>query len=179
MKNLSNLIDKNKLYAIYSNVNDSSKFDVGFVLAHDKEWILYELVSPEGNHDGYRIIKSEAIIRLMEDTLYLKRLKGIMDSKQFVRRPILISPDNLFMSVLGYIKSNQIICTAEMLGYGDYVESGLIMNLDDKLFKMEVVSDFGEKDGYMFVDMEDITSISFESCDEFKLSIAAKLRNIK
>ena len=105
MKNLSNLIDKNKLYAIYSNVNDSSKFDVGFVLAHDKEWILYELVSPEGNHDGYRIIKSEAIIRLMEDTLYLKRLKGIMESKQFVRRPILISPDNLFMSV--WVISNQ------------------------------------------------------------------------
>ena len=119
MKNLSNLIDKNKLYEIYSNVNDSCKFDVGFVLVHDKEWILYELVSPEGNHDGYRIIKSEAIIRLRENTLYLKRLKGIMESKLFVRKPILVSPDNLFMSVLSYIKDKNISpCLTTELAHG-------------------------------------------------------------
>lgn len=170
MDTLKNIVEKDTLYEIYLD-GSGRKFDVGYVLAFDEEWALVELISPEGVHDGYRLIFIDAIVMLQYGTQYLERLADLMAAKRTERKPLQFSSSQLLGSVMDFIYGNRFVCAVELIGERSMTERGFIEKTGIDTFRLELVDNYGKPDGHMIAEYNDISSITFNSSAELNLAI--------
>ncbi len=170
MESLKNITEKDILYEFYFD-GSGRKFDVGYVLASDEEWALIELISPDGGHEGYRLVFSDEIVMLQYGTQYLEKLADLMAAKHTERKPIKFGESGLFGAVMDFVTANRFVCTVELAGERAFTEHGFIEKIGIDTFRMQLIDEYGKPDGHMTAELADVSAVTFNSSEERNLAL--------
>ena len=83
LKELSRLANKVSLYT-NTNINDTSHFLYGIILAVDENKIAVQLISPDGENDGIVAFDTEEVFRIELDGQYAEKMKKLSSNIQRV-----------------------------------------------------------------------------------------------
>ena len=81
LKELSRLANK---VSLYTNINDTSHFLYGIILAVDENKIAVQLISPDGENDGIVAFDTEEVFRIELDGQYAEKMKKLSSNIQRV-----------------------------------------------------------------------------------------------
>lgn len=170
MESLKNIVDGDTLYEFYFD-GSGRRFDVGYILYSDEEWALIELISPEGGHEGYRLVFADEIVMLQYGTQYLEKLADLMAARHTERKPLEFSGSGLFGSVMDFVMTNRFVCTVELAGERAFTEHGFIEKIGIDTFRMELIDEYGKPDGHMVAELADVSAVTFNSSEERNLAL--------
>lgn len=162
--------ESGKLVEVYMDEHDTSKFDVGFILAHDDDFFLMLAVTKYGRLDGYLLQEVDAIVRVSSDTAYLKRIATLMRYYN-EKQERLTAGDSLAYDVLEYCRINNRIASIDILGSGYADALGYVEELDGERCIVRQVTEDGKSDGTTSILLNDISYISCCSNIEVMLEI--------
>lgn len=169
------------LVAIFSNVEDCSRFNAGFIVAVDKEHYLLASVSPQGEPDGFLLRPVDGVWMLKSGGPDLKRLQCLFDDCGDDRS---VSQDEIALSQDRTIIDNVISmlhdmhCIA-MLGVDVSAEllCGYIEYFDTDMIRMNTVHpSFVYEDGTASIPVRNIDILEWGSlqCKEVARLLARK-----
>ena len=159
------------LCAIYTDVNDTDKFMVGYVLDCIDEAVFMRLVDPYGHYDGICWILLEKIYRVETETQYLAALVKLIE--YYKESKLSCKSVYTFDEIVKAIKDNHRICSIELCESDDYDITGYIANVTDSTIEIDEVTKYGVIDGHTVVAIDTISSIGFDATDTVKLEILA------
>lgn len=169
-KLLNDLKEQKELCEIYS-YGDFDALSVGVILAFNDKWCLYACVKTDGNFDGYCLEQTESIIRVSRNTIYLDKIKKLIDKENAVFKVFdLPQSEELFASVMAYIKESKKIFAVKLFDDSDCLIRGYLHDVTDGLMTVRAITDYGEYDGLDTVRISDVTGIYFDSENEEILS---------
>ncbi|MDD2269061.1 MAG: hypothetical protein PHY15_05860 [Eubacteriales bacterium] len=174
---LKMLCEEGKYASIYTNTQDTSKFHYGKVLAVNDSEVLIYMISPNGTFDGVILEPLKAVLRIEIDGQYDAKMKKLFSSELMVAFNEKLDSLNLKRSLLQIAQKTNKIVSLELIysGFDDVV--GFIKALHDEICEIQVVDEYGFKDGQSFVKLDDITKICYASEDEERILKLYKLSN--
>lgn len=167
---LSRYRDSNTLVEVYTNERDTSKFDVGFILASDDEYFIMLTVTKFGRLDGFVLQEVDSIVRVSADTVYLKKIATLMRFYSEKREKIPAEQYPVY-DLLEYCRANNRIASIDLLGSEFSDAKGYIEELDYDKCIVRQVSDDGKSDGATSILLKDISYISCCSNSEIMMEI--------
>ncbi len=172
MKKLKECCGGDYLCAVYADVEHTSKFVVGYVLANDSDMTIIQLVDPYGKYDGIACILTDKIFCVDTDTKYLRAIKKLVDYNKedcnYVKKWY------KYADVLFDIHQSKRICEIELCESGCDDVSGFIVDINATEIEVLCVSEYGDKEGKSLIRRDTISEISYDSLDTKKLEILAK-----
>jgi hypothetical protein len=167
---LQKLMESAKLVEVYTNENDTSKFDVGFIVACDDEYFIMLTVTKFGRLDGFVLQEVDSIVRISEDTVYLRKIATLMRYYNEKREKITVDQYPVY-DLLEYCRANNRIASIDLLGSEYSDAKGYIEELDYDKCVVRQVSEEGKNDGATSIILKDISFISCCSNIEIMLEI--------
>lgn len=173
------LIDKlstDKTAAIYTNSEDTDLFLVGKILAVTDELTAISMVSPYGRYDGIRVLRSELIFEIEEESEYLKMLQLLYSDASSSADSNIFTSDSPYLDLLRHALKEQKIISVELLESGSYNAIGFVKEIDDDVVTIQVVDSYGREDGIVHFSVNDITELQYNSEDEQRTNAYWQLR---
>ncbi len=176
--------EKQVLCEFYLDPDDLSKFCVGYIVDYDKENCLIACLDSYGNKDGFFCFKVEDLIKIQTDTQYLICLTKILsynnDKEYFAQKIDFKGVNKPFINrVFDYIQKEKKVASFELVENGLKDFYGFISEISDDTLVIQQISCYGCLDGFVQVDAETITNITFNSQDEQKIEILYSLESKK
>lgn len=155
------------LIAVYSRVDQPTKFDVGYVIDFSEEWLLLLAVDEYGKYDGYCIRCLENIFRIEMHSQYLSSIPIRDDVKQeIIVGGVCIKT---IYDILLKLKESHVLFSAELFNDSENHTCGYINDVYNDLLIVDEVDSYGHKDGNAVFEPDNITSIWFDSQELKKL----------
>ena len=172
--------EKQELCEFYSNPNDLSKFCVGYIVDYDKNYCLIACLDPYGNKDGFCCFRTDDIIKIQTGTQYLRSLEKLLKyykDENYYNQQLNFrdSGNSLLKDVYCFIKKENKISSFEVLESNLCDFCGIISEISDDVLIIQIITDHGYTDGTVQIDIDAISSVTFDSCDEQKISILYSL----
>ena len=152
-----------KYVSIYLASSNDSKFIYGRIICVNEEHAAIYMLALDGGYDGILVRKTEDIIRIEIGGFYAKKMEKLYADHDLKPELYLLDENNIAESLLLKAqKESKIICL-EILdsGYEDVV--GYVENIYNGLCTINRIDEYGAEDGNVFVEIKNITQISFES----------------
>lgn len=153
--------DRELAVAIYTEGDDYQSFEVGFVEHADASETVLLCVTPKGEPDGRRVLRTQEIVRVDSDNAYVRKLTLLYQYRDMVFdkdfRPVPIKTGSDLISQLRHaFESNTIV---NLVDTNDYGPSGFIRNLGEDYVELERISPNGEPDGLSTMLISSITKV--------------------
>lgn len=167
---IKEIMNLHKLCGIYTNVEATNKFAVGYILRADEKYFIMECIDQYGYSDGYWCKLIENIVEIELDSEYLSSILKLIALNKQEKYPELDFNEDLLVNLIKYAMENDKICTFQICnsGYDDAV--GLIKRLNTDYVEVNAVDRFGKFDGIQILSLKSISHMSCDSCDEIKIS---------
>lgn len=163
-KLLKKMRDTRELVAVYYKSTNGAC--TGFVRELDDEFMLLELISPNGRADGFTIVRLDEILKMDARTSYLRNLSRVYAYYGDPPQPIKLKDKDLLLAFLDYASKNGWLTTMT-LGFETIEKiSGFIVGRDWNALTVRLVGENGEDDGFTRFEYEDLVSAS--ACTEFE-----------
>lgn len=172
-KTLKELMKDKALCEIYTDIDDTSKFAVGYIIACDGGYTVVKMYDPHGHYDGICCFLTDIIYNVATKTEYLCALSKLIDYYK-EESCYTFETVNDINKILSLIKSEKRICEIELCESGNNDISGYIDAFNDNTLKICKIGDYGQNDGTVIVCRETISSIAFDTTDTVKLEILRK-----
>lgn len=160
-KILTELCSSKKLASFYTNYREMNKFTFGRILQVNENEIAIQSLSPDGDDDGITVMNIENIFRVETDSDYSKKMSTLCSDKTLVKYNIAADRDNILNSVLSYVLSEKQVAAIELINSGNDDIVGFVESISNGECKVRQVNDYGFEDGFSYVDIKDITMMSF------------------
>lgn len=171
-KKLQNLCKKRDLCEIYSNVDDTSKFMVGYILSCNDNDIVLWLIDQYGHFDGICWLIMDEIYKIKTETKYLKACQKLIEYNN--EQNVFDINESSLKDMLKFAYDNKRICEIELSESDQVNDSGYIAEiLSDKII-IKSVDEYGEFNGESIIDIDMISCLIFDSQDMCKLEILNK-----
>ena len=160
------------LYEIYFDDNDSTDdFDVGFFVAKDEGYVVFQCVGRDGFVGGLLLAKIENIWNLQSDTIYCQSLNKLIKYHGTKFEKISFKAKNLKKEFLALAQETRAITGIELRDSGSTDLFGFVENVsDDFVITLEVSND-GYADGNGQCRFNDITKIHMNATRHRKYKI--------
>lgn len=150
--------EERTLVEVYTNAQDTTRFDVGYILAFDDDFFIMLTLSKYGRLDGFYLYKTENIIRICVNSKYLKKMTSLM--RFYNEKQDIINIDKyLVYDLLDYCRINNRIVSVEILDSGNIDTRGYIEELDVDKCCIRQISEYGENNGVTSILLKDISEI--------------------
>ena len=160
--------DSRELVAVYYKSTNGTY--TGFVRELDDEFILFELVSPNGRADGFTLVRLDEILIIDARTSYLRNLAKVYAYYGDPPQPIKLKGKDLLLAFLDWACKNAWL-SSMTLGFETIEKiSGFIIGRDWNALTVRLVGENGEDDGFTRFEYEDLVSVS--ACTEFEKYLA-------
>ncbi len=161
LEDLKNYMKCKELVEVYYDDRNTQNFVVGFIMQVDTEHCMLQLITPEGNQDGYLLIGTDEIFSIVSKSRYLEKIMILLMNKKDATE-ITFHPKgkNLLESFLDYIYENKYVTRIYLLGSQEFDFQGIILDNTSTKCKIELITDYGEKDGVCTILTNTITRIS-------------------
>lgn len=171
-------IDNNSLYEFYTDVENTDKFSVGYIVDIDEQYIVIEEIDPYGNNDGWSCFYLDDIIRYQVKSRYLDDLSKLCKYNGTQRKNLeLFSSSNLLYSIFNNLVLSGRICIIELCD--SYLQDvvGRIKGVDTKneQVNVELVNSYGDIDGETIIDVAKISHLSYDNSDTKKIEILQRI----
>ncbi|MCL2062247.1 MAG: hypothetical protein FWH03_06465 [Firmicutes bacterium] len=155
---------KNLLYEIYLNDNDSSDLiDIGFFIAQDDEYAVFQCVSHDGLAGGFLLIKIETIWNLQSNTVTCQGLQKLIKYHKTTFENLSFKTKNLKKEFLTLAKDTRGIVGIELRDSDSIDLFGFIESIsDDYVTTLEITTD-GYPDGNGQCRFFEITKVSMNA----------------
>lgn len=167
---LNEICEQKKNVAIYTNIHNTSKFIFGRILAVNEDDIVIDMISPDGKFDGILATKIDKIYRIELDGQYAEKMKKLCPKDRSYSE-IIFETNDLKYDLLSYAFESKGVLSIELIDSENYDIVGFVDELSDKQCKIKQVDEYGFKDGYSYIDIADITEISYNSLDEQRILV--------
>lgn len=166
---LKRLCETKEAVSIYSNYDDTSKFIFGYVLAVNDTDIAIQLISPNGDDDGFTVMSVDNILRIEENCQYTKKMKILSSDKKIPTYDFKLCEDDIMKSAVLYALNNNDVLSVELVdsGYDDIV--GFVDYADGGVCKINQIDEYGFDDGFSLIEFKNITQITVMSSDEQRI----------
>ena len=172
LKKLKKICANKKLCEIYHNVDDTSKFMVGYVLAcNDNDAVLW-LIDRYGHFDGISWILNGEIYRINTNTEYLKACHRLLEYNGL--EVMYTFSESSLEDIIKRVHSGGRICELELCASDNTDVSGYITAVSKTSISLKVVNEYGEYDGDNVIDKSSISILTLDSTDTCKLEILNK-----
>ncbi|MDE6200501.1 MAG: hypothetical protein K2M47_01285 [Clostridiales bacterium] len=170
---LKELMKDKALCEIYTDIDDTSKFAVGYIIACDSDYTIVEMYDSHGHYDGIACFLTDTIFNVATKTEYLVALTKLID---YYKEKSSYSVESVadINKILSVIKSEKRICEIELCESGNSDISGYIDTFNDDVINVCKIGDYGQNDGTAVVSRHTISFVEFDSTDTVKLEILCK-----
>ena len=160
--------------SIYANSQELSKFFFGKIISCNEEHIIISSFSPEGEYDGLILLEIACICKTESFNKYSEKMTKLINYKKSKHDNHNFNGD-LKLELMKYSLQNKYIVSIELLNssYDDAI--GFIYSINENYLTISCVDEFGNENGYVDIQSEDITRIRCNSIDEQTLKILYEL----
>ena len=162
LEELQRLKDEGKLVSIFSDVNDSNNFSVGYVAGINDSHFILASITPTGEYDGFLLKEATSIYMVSTDSRYIDKLSTLIDINK-TKFDAFFGCDDLVQQLLTYAKRTATIVSVELINSGGVDCSGFVEFFNNNICKIQEINEFGEPDGMSTISVSEITKIS---CDD-------------
>lgn len=169
---IKEFINKDKVYSVYRNDNNPYCHFTGYTQIVDDEMLIYH-ISPYGEYDGFALIKTEDIIRLDCDSEYEECIEKLFQKANQKHHSFDVDNDSaLFFMLCNYAQEN--ICIVTLENYGASI-SGFIEKYTDNEIWIDVVNEYGKRDGKTVIRIDEISAVFVDTQYEMKLKTLSNI----
>lgn len=165
---LSNYLGKECLVSLFTNKEQTDSFALGFVVAIDDDNVLLAHVNTSGDYDGFKIKNLNSIIMIETDTLYQSSMYSLYQLSDRKHDKIELVNNDAMKSLLLYAKQKQLVVAIQLLE-SDYCNvQGFVYDFSetDNIVTINNVDRYGVKDGFSYINIDDVSKVMCDSEDE-------------
>lgn len=160
------ILEKSKnekiLLAIYTNIEETNRFIVGYVKDYDKTMVYLKSIDTQGNFDGFIYCKMEDIYEIEYDDRYLRRFELLINNKDIFEKDSEINikhntEEDFTITLLQAAVDSGLIVTFD-INY-DYSITGYIEKFDNSSCIIREITDDGDEDGFNVIRLNDIERV--------------------
>lgn len=164
-------MEKNKMISIYTDLDDTERFSVGFLRGISENHVLIGAISSEGLYDGFYTQKLSRIYRVEDQTQYLDRIQKLYSIENQHHPEINAKEISSIYDLLYYALSNKLIVSIELLDSEINDSRGFVKTIDDYDILVDQIDYYGESDGLTVINLDDISEVTCDSVREQALKI--------
>lgn len=174
---LKRLCETREPVSIYANYANTSKFIFGYVLAVNEVDIAIQLISPNGDDDGFTVMNIDNILRIEEKCQYTEKMKILSSDKNIPVYDFKFCEDEIMESAVLYALNHNRILSVELVdsGFDDVV--GFVDYADGGVCKINQIDEYGFDDGFSLIEFKNITKVTVMSSDERRIKKLWEIRN--
>ncbi len=143
LEELRKMKRQKKLTSIYSEVDITNKFSVGYVVGVNEKHLILASVTPTGEYDGFLLKELDSIIKISTGGVYIdKLLKLIRINKTEFGGSF--EGDDLLLQLLVFAQKNHEIVSIELIDSDCADCIGFIESVEDGVCTIQEVNEFGQ-----------------------------------
>lgn len=169
------LTNRSKL-SIYFSSSESNSFCFGSVVFCNDEYFILSSYTPYGDDDGFMLRKIDQITRIEIDSKYNKKMISLIELAGTEHTNFSVNEDDIVEYLLKNAKSHHKVLSIEIFGSDD-LAIGCVYSLLYPLCEIKQINEYGEDDGNLIFNIDDISSIRFDSKDELMLEKLCSTNN--
>ena len=167
---LTQAVQRKELVAIYADADDLGAFAVGIIQSVGDMDFNFQVVSPEGEPDGYGARRIDEVVKIQQGSRYLRSVKFLAENRERLLSRVAATP--------AFPQSGE--CTVAELDtameHGEVVSlqlgpkadpgaevSGYVENVAEGFVQVRTLTNEGEDDGICTVRIDDIFRLSRSS----------------
>lgn len=158
----------NIIVSAYVNTDDWGQYSVGYVDLITDRHVRFRALSKYGEEAGFEVRLLSDIFKVEYDGKYENKIENLSKNQGKVFNeiyPSKISSGNLFRDALKQSLEDSIVI---VIWGNDSSDSlvGIVEKLDSDLVSVRLINEFGEDDGLSTIDIDEITSLDFNTQSE-------------
>lgn len=146
---------------IYNDADEPSKFKFGKIIAFDDSYTAIYEIAPNGFYDGVSVIMTDSITRIERGGQYSEKMRKLTSPESYEQFRYDISTEHIREDILNIAEKEQGIVRLEILESGIFDVIGIIERIEDGVVSVQLVDEYGYKDGNAEILFGDITTISY------------------
>jgi hypothetical protein len=153
--------EKGNTVAVYADSEDFQSYEVGFVDYVDKNEVVLLCLTPKGEPDGRRALRTEDISRLDTDNAYTRKLELLYQYRDTVfERDFANGPDDGARDLRSQLeRAREKGVMVHLVDSNDYGPSGFVTSVGDDYVEVQRIGSNGEPDGHSTVLMNGISKV--------------------
>lgn len=176
MRNVLESILKTKWAGIYTNIDETDKFNYGMVIAVGlDDFAIYE-ISPDGKYDGVVAKKISSVIKIETDSEYIREMLEKTPDSELRLFDMPSDAENVSFYLLESAMKTQKIVSIELADCGYFNAVGFVKNITETTVQILQVTNDGDEDGFAYVPIDIITEVSYFTEDEQKIQKCWQIR---
>ena len=146
---------------IYNDADEPSKFKFGKIRAFNDSYTAIYEIAPNGSYDGVSVIMTDSITRIERGGQYAEKMRKLTSPESYELFPHSISNEHIREDVLSIAAKEQGIVRLEILESGIFDVIGIIERIDGGVVSVQLVDEYGYKDGNTDILLGAITAIAY------------------
>ncbi len=158
-KKLSAYVGNDELISVYTNVDKSDLFTLGYLIEIDESNVLMNMVDRYGEEVGFCIINSDDIYNFEQDRMYSGKIEKLFKLKKQKRPYISNSESNLMANFLKHAFDNHLLIQVNEDDY--YI--GYVKDFSNQVLTTERFDSYGDEIGVSSLDMNNVNSLKCQT----------------
>ncbi|CAN5597355.1 hypothetical protein BH11ARM2_BH11ARM2_34680 [soil metagenome] len=159
---LNDAQDVGRAVAVYSDSEETSGYEVGFVGHVDGDHLTLNALTNRGEADGMRYYSLDEIVRVDTETSYIARLELLYEYRESVFNFEFAKGPRGSQDLRGQLLHAQEMGTViHLVDSGDVGPTGLVLSVGEDHVEIERLTSNGERDGRTVMLFEDIAKAHF------------------
>lgn len=173
---LQNSQNSQKKISVYFSSLESSGFCFGGIEFCDEKHFMLASYTPYGEDDGFILRKIEDVTKIETDSKYNKKMVMLIEMLDEKHAQLNVDCNNVVDELLENSKNNHRILS---IGLSDSEELvvGYIHSISYPLCEIKQINEYGEEDGILIFNINDIYSVRIGSKDELMLEMLYSAKN--
>lgn len=148
---------KNEIVCLYKDKNNTEKFFLGYIIAFNEAFLLFENIDEEGFVDGISVVRIEDIYLIETNNKYISNIMKKNPKKIDYRFE---KSNDILCDFLRYIIDEKKIVDIETNGSESVDLHGIVVDIIDDWIELEVYEN-NDMDGKSYCRLDTITMIGF------------------
>ena len=164
IKLMNKFIKNKQIISIYDDPNEMDTFYCGIITKSDNESILLKSIANDGSDSGFHLILIKDIYSVSYNGQYENNLKILYENQGKIFKESTINTEyseSLIKSVLEASLKKETIITLWLIEDSDIV--GIVEDINSTSVILNIINEFGKKDGSQIVEISSINRISYNS----------------
>lgn len=170
---LAESLNNKTLLSVYTNKEKPARFEFGFALAFENDFLLIASIAPFGHYDGFFVQKSNAIYRIERNSAYAHRVERLYKALAQQHPAVERTTGNPVTDLLCFAQSKNLVVSIELLDSGNTDVQGFVKEVQGFCVVIRQLDDDGRCDGESVIDLQDITYFSCDSDRGMALKLLA------
>lgn len=159
LNKLGTYVDSDELISVYTNVDESDIFTLGYLIGIDENNVLMNMVDRYGEEIGFCIINANDIYNIEHDKMYSGKIEKLFKLKEQKRQYISNSDSNPMVNFLKHAFDNHLLIQVNEDDY--YI--GYVKDFSDQILTTEKIDNYGDEIGISSLDMNNVNSLKCQT----------------